>query len=105
MDNCQLAVENAGKVALGLLGPIGRTHNPGPLLREALAEARFPAALSQQVARIAVCTELLGPDVHARSDYGDEASGLTPWLFGEEDARHAMAIAEEAVDLATHLMA
>lgn len=28
IDNSQLAVENAAKAALALLGPVGRTHNP-----------------------------------------------------------------------------
>lgn len=28
MDNAQLAVENAAKAVLALLGPVGRTHNP-----------------------------------------------------------------------------
>ncbi|MDO8672160.1 MAG: HEPN domain-containing protein [Dehalococcoidia bacterium] len=32
MDNSQLAVENAAKAVLALLGPVGHTHNPGALL-------------------------------------------------------------------------
>jgi hypothetical protein len=43
----------------------------------------------------------MGPDIHIQTDYGDEASRLTPWdLFSEADARQALAMAEEAVALA-----
>lgn len=42
VDNAQLAVENAAKVLLALLGPVGRTHNPAALLREALAPTVIP---------------------------------------------------------------
>ena len=42
VDNSQLAVENAAKAALAFLGPVGRTHNPATLLRQALADRRFP---------------------------------------------------------------
>jgi HEPN domain-containing protein len=34
VDNAQLAVENAAKAVLALIAPIGRTHNPAPLLRQ-----------------------------------------------------------------------
>jgi HEPN domain-containing protein len=43
VDNSQLAVEDAGKAVLALLGPLGRTRNPAVLLRKALEEGRFPA--------------------------------------------------------------
>jgi HEPN domain-containing protein len=33
VDNAQLAVENAGKTVLALVGPVGRTHNPAVQLR------------------------------------------------------------------------
>lgn len=36
VDNSQLCVENAAKAVLGLLGPIGRTHNPAVKLRQAV---------------------------------------------------------------------
>lgn len=34
VSGSQLAVENAAKAVLALLGPVGRTHNPAPLLRD-----------------------------------------------------------------------
>ncbi len=78
VDNSQLAVENAAKAVLASLGPVGRTHRPAPLLRQALAEQRFPEPLRALVERIAECAELLGPDIHASTDYGDEVGWRTP---------------------------
>jgi HEPN domain-containing protein len=101
VDNAQLAVENAAKAVLALIAPIGRTHNPAPLLRQALDEGRFDVAQQSAVRRLAECAELLGFDIHVQTDYGDEFQGLTPWeLFNDHEAGEALAIAEEAVNLA-----
>lgn len=101
VDNAQLAVENAAKVLLALLGPVGRTHNPAALLREALDADRYAEAVRPRVERVIECAELLGPDIHVQSDYGDEGGGRTPWeIFDEPDAQHALQFAEEAVTLA-----
>ena len=101
VDNSQLAVENAAKAALALLGPVGRTHNPAALLRQALAEGRFAPAHVGLVRLLAEKAELLGIDVHIQTDYGDEVGGRTPWeLFDEADACQTLALAEEAVALA-----
>lgn len=43
MDNAQLAVENGAKAVLALIGPVGRTHNPAPLLRQALRDGVLTA--------------------------------------------------------------
>jgi HEPN domain-containing protein len=105
VDNSQLAVENAGKAVLALLGPLGRTHNPAVLLRNGLQEGRFPAEVRARIERITECARLLGPDIHAQSDYGDEAAWKTPWeLFSEADARQALALADEAVHLAREVV-
>ena len=104
VDNSQLAAENGAKVLLAMLGPLGRTHNPAFLLRNALLENRFPQDLVAQVERVAECAALLGPDVHIESDYGDEAAWRTPWeLFEETDARQALGLAENAVRLAKEI--
>lgn len=106
VDNSQLVTENSAKAVLSLLGPVGRTHNPALLLREALAEGEFPGAVSPSVERLAECAEILGPDIHVQSDYGDEAGGRTPWeLFDLESARQALILAEEAAELARELSA
>ena len=99
VDNAQLATENAAKAVLALVGPVGRTHQPALLLRQALQI--FPPSHQQYVERLSEQAEMLGFDVHIQTDYGDEMEGVTPWeLFNEDDARSALAIAEEAVGLA-----
>ena len=101
VDNAQLAVENAAKAVLALIAPVGRTHNPAPLLRQALDEGRFDSAHQAALRRLAECAELLGFDIHVQTDYGDEFQGLTPWeLFDAQEAGEAVDIAEEAVGLA-----
>lgn len=105
VDNSQLCVENAAKAVLGLLGPIGRTHNPAVQLRQAVREARFSPEKHTPVIELARCAEMLGPDIHIQTDYGDEAGGYTPWeLFGEEEARQALEIAQKALSLAESLV-
>jgi HEPN domain-containing protein len=79
MDNAQLAVENAAKAVLALMGPVGRTHKPALLLRQALQAGTLALADSQKAARLAELAELLGFDVHVQTAYGDEMGGRTPW--------------------------
>jgi HEPN domain-containing protein len=105
VSDSQLAVENAAKAALALLGPVGRTHNPAALLVTALAENRFPPSVRERVQQLAEYARELGPDVHIKSDYGDENQWQTPWqLFGQADAEHALDLAEKAVGLAKQLL-
>lgn len=100
VDGAQLAVENAGKTALALTGQIGRTHNPATQIRRLVEEERFDTVLLRKLERLAELAEILGPDIHIQTDYGDEVEGRTPWeLFGQDDARQALAIAEAAVGL------
>lgn len=106
VDNSQLAVENAGKSVLGLIGPIGRTHATADLLREALRDNAFPPSTSPRVSRLAELAEQLGSDVHIATDYGDEIGRRTPWeLFDEAAARRALGLAEEATALARDVVA
>lgn len=105
VDGAQLAVENAGKAVLALAGRIGRTHNPATQVRRLIQEGRFDAAHLEKLERLAELAELLGPDVHVQTDYGDEAEGRTPWdLFDRTDAGQALAVAEEAVGLADQVV-
>ena len=105
VDGAQLAVENAGKTALKLAGRIGRTHNPATQIRRLIGEERFDHAYSEKLERLAEPAELLGPDIHVQTDYGDEVEGRTPWeLFDEADADQALVVAEEAVSLADQLI-
>jgi HEPN domain-containing protein len=105
MDNAQLAVENAAKAVLALIGPVGRTHKPGPLLRQAIQDGALKVSNPIAVTRLAQLAELLGFDIHVQTDYGDEMGGLTPWeLFDEADAQQALAMAKEAVLLAQEII-
>jgi len=105
VDGAQLAVENAGKAALALAGGIGRTHNPATQIRRLIEEGRFDDAHSEKLERLAELAELLGPDIHVQTDYGDEVEGRTPWeLFDQADAGQALAVAEEAVSLAGRIV-
>jgi HEPN domain-containing protein len=104
VDNAQLSVENAAKAVLALLGPVGHTHNPAAVLLEALSQGSFPGENGERVRQLAEQAELLGSDVHIRTDYGDEPKGRSPWeLFGEDDARQALATAERAAQLAEEI--
>ncbi len=90
---------------LALIGPVGRTHDPGEILVEALEEGRFPQAIEAQVRRIAECAKSLGPDVHLESDYGDEANWRTPWeIFDEAKAGEFLELAEDAVRLTRQII-
>ncbi|WP_066783327.1 HEPN domain-containing protein [Chloroflexus islandicus] len=105
VDNAQLASENAAKAVLALLGPPGRTHQLGTLLREALAHQRFPAELSPDIERLATIADTLGIDVRVQSDDGLEEQQLTPWeIFDEAKARHMVSLAEEALSIAQRLI-
>jgi HEPN domain-containing protein len=58
VDNAQLAVENAAKAVLALISPVGRPHNPAPMLRQALDEGRFDLAHQSAVQRLAETAEI-----------------------------------------------
>ncbi len=104
VDNSQLVVENSAKAALALIGPVGHTHSPDVLLRQALTRSAFPAEVHDLILQLADKAELLGADVHAQSDYGDDVMRRTPWeIFGESAARRALQMAEEAAHLARRL--
>ena len=105
VDNSQLAAEHAAKAVLALLGPIGRTHKPFVFLLQALDEGRFSETLRSQIEAVADCARLLGPEVHIRSDYGDEQTQKTPWeLFDADRAQEALSLAEKAASLARQIV-
>jgi HEPN domain-containing protein len=105
VDNSQLAAENAAKAALALVGPVGRTHSPGDLLRRAIEDKLFRLAARPTVERLAELAEQLGWDIHIASDYGDEAERRSPWeLFDESYAQRAITIATEAVTLSRRVV-
>ncbi len=104
VDGSQLAAENSEKAVLALVGPVGKSHEPAAVLRQALEEKRYSRFDAETVRRIAELSEQLGRDIHVETDYGEESSWKTPWeLFGETDARKAFGLAEEAVQLTRQL--
>ena len=104
VDNSQLAVENAAKSVIARFGPVPRSHDMSAVLSELLRHGTVPPELREGVERLQELSRQLGFEEHVRSDYGDEARGITPWeLFQEADAQRAIAIARRAVDLAGRL--
>ncbi|MCS7056800.1 MAG: HEPN domain-containing protein [Thermoflexales bacterium] len=105
VDSSQLAVENGAKAAWGLVGPVGRTHDPAPWLNQALQEGRFPVEIRDIVAQIVENARRLGPEAHIHSDYGIQSEGKTPWeLFDREDAEEALQLAEDTLRLVRQLI-
>ena len=105
VDNSQLSVENAIKAVIARHAPVPRTHNLAPLLDELLATASLSTAQREAVVALCACADELGPEQHVRSDYGEEASFQTPWdLFGEDDARRSLTVAEQALALARSIL-
>jgi len=105
VDNAQLATENAAKAVLAVVVPLGKTHNPAPLLRRAMKDNLFTEDFRPFVEQLAVLSETLGFDIHVQTDYGDEIEGLTPWeIFEEEDAQQALLTAEGALNLAAKIL-
>ncbi len=100
-----MAVENAAKAVLALLGPVGRTHAASAALRRVLDSGRFSASATSQVTRLAELADQLGWDIHVVSECGDEADRRTPWeLFDETAACEALTAAEEAVMVAQRIV-
>lgn len=104
VDNAQLTVENAAKSVIARFGPVPRNHDMSAVLSEHLRRGAVPFELREGVEHLQELSRQLGFEEHVRSDYGDEARGITPWeLFQEADAQRAIEIARRAVDLAGRL--
>lgn len=104
VDTAQLAVENAAKSALARFSPVPRSHDVAALLAEHLGRGLIPSELRPQAGALRELAEQLGYEEHIRSDYGEEARGVTPWeLFREPDATRAIEIARRAVALAQEI--
>jgi HEPN domain-containing protein len=104
VDNSQLTVENAAKSVIARFGPVPRSHDMSAVLSEHLRRGAVPSELREGVEHLQELSRQLGFEEHVRSDYGDEARGITPWeLFQEADAQRAIEIARRAVNLAGRL--
>ena len=106
VDNAQLAVENAAKSVIARFGPVPRSHDVSAVLSEQLQRGVVPPELRNGVEGLEELSRQLGFEEHVRSDYGDEARGITPWeLYQEADGTRAITIARRAVGLAAQLSA
>jgi HEPN domain-containing protein len=106
VDNAQLAIENAAKAVLAQFGPLSRSHHPHQQIHQGLATDVFPSDQRVDIERLAQLAQGMGADIHIRTDYGDELGEITPWeLFDEGDARNALRLAEEAIDLPLRILA
>ena len=92
------ALENAAKAILACFKAVPRTHEPADILRSALSERRFPAALIVRGRDLLPILSQYGMSRHVQLAYGDEQNLLLPdALIQEEDARQAIADARAIV--------
>ena len=95
VDNSQLSIENSGKMIIALFEPVEKTHNPSHQLKRLVEQRKLSGAFETQIEDIIAVLDKFGIEEHFMTDYGDEATHTDPWsLFGEEDAREALEIAE-----------
>jgi HEPN domain-containing protein len=98
VSHAQLAVENGLKAVISLFLPVAKTHDPARILSELVARQQIPLKWQSTVQSLAELGQPLGPQLHAQTDYGDEYSGRLPWdLFGEEEAKEVLVIAEKII--------
>jgi len=95
VDNSQLSIENSGKMIIALFEPVEKTHNPSHQLKRLVEQRKLSGAFETQIEDIIAVLDKFGIEEHFMTDYGDEATHTDPWsLFGEEDAREALEMAE-----------
>jgi len=98
VSHAQLSVENALKAVISLFLPVAKTRDPARILLELVARRQIPPQWQPAVQKLAEMGQPLGPQLHVQTDYGDEFGGRLPWeLFGEEEAKEALATAAEIV--------
>jgi HEPN domain-containing protein len=105
VDNAQLAVENAGKVALALVGIASKTHDPAQPLAALLRDQSLPPEIENLVRQMLPDLLTMGPAEHFLTDYGDEATYTLPWtLFTCESAEEALVAARRSAQLAKEIL-
>jgi HEPN domain-containing protein len=104
VDNSQISIENSAKAVIVLFRPLSKTHEIAEYLNELLQEM-VDEETRDGLNRLIDITEQFSFETHVRTDYGDEACGLTPWeLFGEEDAKNALSAAQQAFELSKKII-
>lgn len=105
VSSSQLAVENSAKAVLALVGPLVKTHDLSRMLLDAVEGFGFGQEGRPRLERLAECARLLGFREHIMTDYGDELARRTPWeIYDEGRAKRALALAEEACEIAVELV-
>jgi len=103
--NAQLTVENAANAVISQRRPAPKPHEVAQELRLLLQESGAASERAALLTELTECAEMLGRDVHIRTDYGDGFRRITPWaLFSQEDAEQALAHARRAVSLAEAIL-
>lgn len=106
VDNAQLAVENAGKVVLGLFGIPSKTHDPAQQVAAMLREQELPDGIQAEILGMLPDLLAFGKREHFLTDYGDETTYTLPWdLFDREAAEKAFATAQRAHEKAREVQA
>ncbi len=101
VDNSQLSVENSGKAIIVIFEPIEKSHNPSIQLKRLVKDKMIDKDLIEDIDKALSLFEEIGFEKHFMTDYGDEATYRDPWqLFGEEDAKESLTIAEKCFSLA-----
>jgi len=101
VDNSQLSIENAGKMIIALFEPVEKSHNPSHQLKRLVEQKRLGNDIKPQLDQFLQILGRFGIEEHFMTEYGDEATRTDPWnLFGEEDAREALDMAEKCFRVA-----
>ena len=106
VNNAQLAVENAGKAALALLGIAPKTHDPARQIAAVLRDQELPANVRELLQVMLPDLLVLGTEAHFLTDYGDEEHYTLPWdLFTQQTAEDALGAARRLAQMAHALPA
>ncbi|NQU45591.1 MAG: hypothetical protein HQ516_00885 [Chlorobium sp.] len=101
-----LAVENAGVGVLMLFGVAPTTHRPGEHLSRLMVEGTLSTEVAGMIGQLLPLFERHGSHQKMLTKYGDEEGCRLPWdIFGEGDAREALASAETAMRIASETAA
>lgn len=105
VDAAQLSVENAIKAVIAIFKPVPKVHEMAEATREILSEIKFNADEIEKLKRLQQLAEIMGFEIHIRTDYGDELQQVTPWeLYDEDEARKALNFAQESYDIADEII-
>jgi HEPN domain-containing protein len=104
VDNSQLSIENSGKMIIALFEPVEKSHDPSHQLKRLVEQKRLGNDIKPQLDQFLQILGRFGIEEHFMTDYGDEATRTDPWsLFGEEDAKEALDMAEKCYDVAKEI--